>query len=53
MIEIPMARFLELREMEKIVCESCKKIIRKRIDSTLDEMKEKFGEDFTMQEESK
>jgi len=38
MIEIDMARLLELRAVEKIICNECKPIIRDKINIVLDEM---------------
>ena len=38
MIEIDMARLLELRAVEKVICDECKPIIRKRINVVLDEI---------------
>jgi len=38
MIEIDMARLLELRFMEKVICNECKPIIKDRINVVLDEI---------------
>ena len=42
MIEIELARILELRIIERMVCGECKIIIRKRLNIVLDEMLIKY-----------